>query len=253
MKLFKKLKSQFINFYDNLTKSDKSWKNREYDFYLIFGDNDESKCPWLKSNWYSDFEPYFDTLINQIEAKLETGIRVNKYKSENKTTKKDNKEFIYHSKMKLGRLKWDNKSHDNWTEEINENNHFEHFELWTPIWTVCEKRNIPPDLFISISNEKSLNNPNKIQFNYFIVVAIAKNLKIDSKSLMLELSQKSNVKVTVLKHRRWGMPQKGKKWKFVNWIQDTVTSEIYEGKNLNNINFNEIQFEPFWEIIYKQK
>ncbi len=253
MKLFQKIEDQFINLYDNLTNSDDSWENRVYDFYLVFGDEDESKSPWLKSNWNSNFEPYFDSLINQVETKLETGIRVNKYKPENKTSKKDNKEFIYHSKIKLGRLKWDKKSHENWTEEIDGNNHFENFELWTPIWTVCEKRDIPPDIFISISNQKSFDISNKVQFNYFIVVAIAKNLNMDSKSLMLDLSKKANTKVTILKERRWGKSEKVKKWSFVNWIQDTSSNGIYEGKNLNNLNFNEIQFEPVWEIIYKQK
>lgn len=253
MSIIEKAKQLINNKLDALGQLDIGWDNRPYDFYLIFGQNEESKFPWIKSNWVANFEPYFDLLIKHPETSKETGIRVIKYKPEKRIAKKDNKEFIYHSEMKLGRLKWDIKSHEKWTTLNIADNYFLNFELWTPIWTVCEKRCSPPDIFISISNERDFENKRDIQFGYFVVVAIAKDLRIDSKQILRELSEKINSKVTVLKTRKWGKPEKVGNWTFVNGIQDTFSSGIYQGQNLHTLNFNELEFQPVWELIYRQK
>jgi hypothetical protein len=250
MSIIEKAKQSISNKLDALSQLEIGWDNRPYDLYLIFGQNEESKFPWIKSNWAVNFEPYFDLLLKQTETFKETGIRAIKYKPEKRITKKDNQEFIYHSEMKLGRLKWDINSHEKWTTLNIADSYFLNFELWTPIWTVCEKRGSPPDIFISISNERDFKNKRDIQFGYFIVVAIAKDLRIDSKQILRELSEKINSKITVLKTRKWGKPEKAGNWTFVNGIQDTFSSGIYEGQNLHTLNFNELEFQPVWEIIY---
>ena len=253
MKLFKELGNKFGNLYDNLTNADSSWKNKVYDFYLIFGQIDENKSPWIKTNWKSDFEPYFDLLIKQTENGKETGIRAIKYKPEKRLSKKDNTEFTYHSDVKLGRLKWDEKSHEKWTTINNVENYFLNFELWSPIWTICEKRQSPPDIYIKISNERDFENKREIKFGYLIVVAIAKNLKMDSKTIIKELSEKINSKATMLKTRRWGYPEKTGNWTFTNGIQDTFSNGIYKEKDIHTFDFDELEFEPTWEAIYRQK
>jgi len=253
MSLIKKARQLISDKLDALSQLDIGWSNRPYHFYLIFGQNEENKSPWIKSNWEENFEPYFDLLIRQTKTPNETGIRAIKYKPENRIAKKDNKEFTYHSEIKLGRLKWDSKSHDKWTTQNNIDNYFLNFELWTPIWTVCEKRASPPDIFITISNERDFENKRHIQFGYFIIVAIAKNLKIDSKPILRELSEKINSKVTVLKTRKWGKPENSGNWTFVNWIQDTFSNGIYKEQNLHSFDFDELEFEPVWEVIYRQK
>lgn len=247
MKLLKKLGNSF----SNLTKSDLGW-NRTYDFYLIFGKIDQSKSPWITADWKSDFEPYFDALIKQTENSKETGIRAVKYKSE-KRISKDNKEFIYHSEIKLGRLKWDKESHEKWTNSDHTESHFQNFELWTPVWTICEKKQSPPDIYITISNQQDFENKTKVQFDYFIVIAIAKDLKIDSKPIIKEFSEKINSRAAILKTRKWNKPEKAGNWTFRNSIQDTFTSGIYQDKNIHDFDFNELEFEPFWEIIYREK
>jgi hypothetical protein len=245
-----KLISEKIN---ALSLLDTGWQNRAYDFFLIFGQDDESECPWIKSSWYENFEPYFDRLIKQTDYLKETGIRVIKYKPEKRISKKDNKEFIYHSEVKSGRLKWDIKSHEKWTVANSADNYFLNLELWTPIWTVCEKRDSPPDIFISISNERDFENKREIRFGYFIVVAIAKNLKTDSKPVLRELSEKINAKATILKTRKWGKPETVGNWAFVNGIQDTFSGGIYNGQSLHSLDFSKLEFEPVWEIIYQEK
>ncbi len=253
MSFIDKIKLYFREKSEKLSHTETSWSNRPYDFYLIFGQNEEGVAPWVKTNWEKEFEPYFDLLIKQTVNSKETGIKVIKYKPEKRIAKKDNKDFIYHSEIKSGRLRWDSKSHEKWTIPNNTDNYFLNFELWTPIWTVCEKRNSPPDIFISISNERDFENTREIQFGYFIVIAIAQNLKIKSKPIVKDLSEKINSKITILKTRKWGKPEKAGNWTFVNWIQDTFSNGIYKGQNLHSINFNSLEFEPIWEIIYRQK
>ncbi len=253
MKLIKELGDKFTNLYDHFTNADTSWENRPYDFYLIFGQTDESKSPWIASNWKSDFQPYFDLLIEQAGNAKDTGIRAVKYKPEIRISKNNKKEFIYHSDIKLGRLKWDDKSHEKWTTPNSVDSYFLNFELWTPIWTICEKRGSPPDIFITISNERDFEDKREIQFGYFIVVAIARNLKLNSKPILRELSERINSKVTIYKTRRWGKPEKAGNWTFVNGIQDTFSTGIYKGQSLHSIDFAELDFEPSWEVIYKQR
>jgi len=40
-----KLIDKLSDFYDKLTNADSDWKNRTYDFYLLFGDENESQSP----------------------------------------------------------------------------------------------------------------------------------------------------------------------------------------------------------------
>lgn len=253
MKLIHELRNKIAGIFADATNASSSWKNRPYDFYLIFGQIDDNESPWITANWKSDFEPYFDLLIKQTENIKETGIRAVKYKPEKRISKKDNKEFIYHSDIKLGRLKWDEKSHEKWTTPDSMESHFVNFELWNPIWTICDKRQSPPDIYITISNERDFEKERDIKFGYFIVIAIGENLKIDSKPILKALSERINAKATILKTRKWGQPEQAGSWTFGNSIQDTFSSGIYEKKNMHEFDFDKLQFEPVWEVIYRQR
>lgn len=252
MKLIQELRNRFSDIFADATNANSSWGNRPYDFYLIFGQIDDDKSPWITTNWKSDFEPYFDLLIKQTQNIRETGIRVVKYKPEKRISKKDNEEFIYHSEIKLGQLKWDEKSHAKWTIPDNMESNFLNFELWNPIWTICDKRQSPPDIYITISNERDFEKKRDIKFGYFIVIAIGKNLKIDSKTIIKALSERINAKATILKTRKWGKAEKAGCWTFGNSIQDTFSSGIYERENMHEFDFDKLKFEPVWEVIYRQ-
>jgi hypothetical protein len=252
MSIFEKAKILINNKLESWSLLDTSWENRPYDFYLVFGKQEDNKLPWITENWNNDFQPFIDLLIKQCTTSKETGLRATKYKPEKRYSKKDNQEFTYHSEIKLGRLKWDDKSHEKWTTPNNTEYYFQDFELWTPIWTICEKRESPPDIYLTISNESGFENNRKIQFDYFMVVAIAKNLNIESKPILRELSERINSKLTILKTRKWGRPEKVGEWTFVNWIQDTFSNGIYQGQNLHSIEFDKLKIEPTFEIIYKQ-
>jgi hypothetical protein len=67
------------------------------------------------------------------------------------------------------------------------------------------------------------------------------------------LSERINAKATILKTRKWGKPEKAGSWTFGNWIQDTFSNGIYREKNMHKFDFEELEFEPVWEVIYRQR
>ena len=229
------------------------WNNRKYHFYLIFGVNNPEKEPWMENEWFNNFEPLFSKIIEASSSKNDTGIRVLEMIKENENEK-------YYKECKLGRLKWDKKSHEKWTLKNNDKRTFLHFASWTPIWTICEKNNTPPDIYISIWNEYSKLPKEyqlEYQFNTFVTITIAENIGNLPTELLEELSKKFNSKKTVYNKRTWGKGKHDEKnqWKFINSIQDTNSHGIYtnekiKGLNIHTIKFEEIEFEPYWEIKY---
>jgi hypothetical protein len=236
------------NAYKFLTEDNsKDWSKRQYNFYLFFGDSIDQHLPWNYEMWNEQIEPLIDKILVKSTEYKNTGIRVLKYQ------KKPNSEYF--QDLKLGKLRWDKKSHEKWTIQSESDIYFKHFELWTPIWTKCEKSNSAPDIFIIIENENDYIKNRDRQFNVFVVLAIATDLKVDCNDIIIELSKKLNSKKTVSHIRKWSEGKKdiNKNWKFYNWIQDTYINGIYRKKSLHDFNFTEIVFEPYWEMIYKEK
>jgi hypothetical protein len=231
MKVIKIFLNKLITFLRTFTVS--GWSN-EYDFYLIFGQKDLNKSPWIENNWKSDFEPFVDLLIKQSGNFKETELRVVK-------------------ETKLLKLKWEENIYEKWTIDNNLEDYFLNFELWTPSWIICERKQVSPDIFISIANQRNFEKKREIKFGYFIVVSIAKSLKVDSKPILREFSEKINSKATILKTRVWNKSEKSGNWTFGDSIQDTFSNNIYKGKNLHSFDFEQLIFEPIWEVIYRQK
>jgi len=86
-----------------------------------------------------------------------------------------------------------------------------------------------------------------------MVIAIAKSLNFDSRPILRELSERINSKATILKTRRWGRPEKIGNWTFRNWVQDTYSNGIYKDRNLHSFDFDTLEIEPIWEVIYRCK
>jgi len=224
---------------------------RQFRFYLIFGNENENNEPWKEENWKNIYEPSFRQILNFSNYFDKTALRVLEYS-------KKNKDDQFFSVEKLGKLTWNDKSHQKWVIKTNDDKKFRHFASWTPIWTICEKINNSPDIYISIWNEipsfnKSSNH--NMNFNFLITIGIAVDLEIHCTEIIQNLSQKINAKRTVFNTRPWG---KGKldeteTWEFINSIQDTISYGIYkkgETADIHNIPFNDLQFEPYWEIIH---
>jgi len=233
--------------YQNLIEDNlKDWSRRQYHFYLFFCETANENLPWNYKIWTEQIEPFIDKILVKSPEYKNTGIRVLKYQ------KQPNSE--YYQDLKLGRLRWDKKSHEKWTVRDDNEIFFKHFELWTPIWTKCEKDSSAPDIFITIENEDNFNKNNNRQFDVFVVLAVAADLEVDCENEIIELSRKLNSKQTVSHIRKWseGKRDNNKNWKFHNWIQDTFSNGIYREKSLHDFNFNDILFEPYWETIYKK-
>jgi len=231
--------------YKYLTKEDlKDWSKRQYHFYLFYCEATDRHFPWDYKTWNGHIHPIIDEILKKSPEYKNTALRVLKYQKQPGSE--------YYQDLKLGRLRWDEKSHEKWTVQDDNNIYFQHCELWAPIWTNCEKNGSPPDIFVTIENEDNFNKNRNRQFDLFVVVAIATDLKVDNKDVIVELSKKLNSKRTVYHIRKWseGKKDNNKNWKFPNWIQDTFSNGIYREKSLHDFNFNDIVFEPYWETIY---
>jgi hypothetical protein len=226
-----------------------SWDDKIYNFYLIFGENDPGKEPWLENEWFNNFEPLFNKIIEISTYKKDTGLRV--YEMEKKDEISE-----YYKEYKLGKLNWDKKSNEKWTLKINDKRLFMNFQSWTPRWTICDKIQDAPDVFLSISNENYPGNKMPLQFDTMIVIAIGETIGTIDIEIINELSKNFNSKRTVYTKRGWfkGKIDENGKWDLRDWM-DCISSGngIYkEAKNLNmhTVEFNRIEFKPYWKIIY---
>lgn len=61
-------------------------------------------------------------------------------------------------------------------------------------------------------------------------------------------------KKTVYRSRGWEQCQQSEHWDLVNSIQDTMSVNICKGPvaNLQKMVFEEIPFEPFWDVVYER-
>jgi hypothetical protein len=226
-----------------------SWDDKIYNFYLIFGENSPGREPWLENEWFNNFEPLFNKIIEISPYKKDTGLRV--YEMEKKDESNE-----YYKEYKLGKLNWDKKSNEKWTLRTNDKRYFMNFQSWTPRWTICDKIKDAPDIFLSISNENYPNNKTALEFDTMVVIAISESIGTIDIETIKELSKNFNSKRTVYTKRGWfkGKPDDNGKWNLHDWM-DCISSGngIYKAaKNLNmhTIEFNKIEFEPYWEIIY---
>lgn len=226
-----------------------SFSGRKFQFYLIFGNKSENNEPWKEEQWKSIYEPSFKQILDFSNYFNKTALRVLEYS-------KKSKEDQNFSIAKLGRLTWNDKSHEKWTLKTNDDKKFTHFESWTPTWNICEKIDSAPDIYISIWNESHhiINDKNR-EFNFLISIAIAADLDANCTEIIKILSKKINAKRTIYNIRPWGRGTRDKTetWQFVNSIQDTISYGIYKkGKtrNIHDTPFNDLEFEPYWEIIH---
>lgn len=226
-----------------------SFIGRKFDFYIIFGDIQNNLPLWSKELWIAKTEPLLRQLLELSTSKDNTGVRVLEYDCKSVTEK-------YMSEVKLGKLKWDEKSHEKWTLKQNDTELFSHFQSWTPIWSVCEKIDKSPDVYIAISNEKrlSLGDDKGYQFDYLIIIAVAKDLNYETKSTVKNIASALQAKKTIYSERTWGRGKIDKtgQWDYRTSIQDISSYGLYknhEALDLHDIEFTEIEFTPYWEVI----
>jgi hypothetical protein len=223
--------------------------DRNYHFYLIFGENIPGKEPWTENEWFANFEPLFNKIIEISPYKKETGLRVLEMAKESETDK-------HYKEYKMGKLNWDKGSNEKWILKTNDKRHFFHFESWTPRWTICNKINKAPDIYLSFDNENYPENKKILQFDTFTKIAISEDIGNADIEIIKKLSERFNSKRTVYNKKTWftGRPDKNKKWNLNDWM-DCLSSGngIYKQEkslSMHTIDFNKIEFEPYWEVMY---
>ncbi|WP_147323534.1 hypothetical protein [Chitinophaga silvatica] len=220
-----------------------SW-NRRYHFFLLFGDTKGENAPWNKEVWRNDVFPKLDILFKQSSFYNKIGVGSLQY-----SPKPDSQ---YYEPVKLGRLSWN--SPEKWTLNTSTPIRFHHLDVWAPSRGACEKLNSSPDVYLSICNERDALNLTTTAFEWLTVLAVATEIQGDVMSKVIALSKALNAKKTVHIERGWEQKLDDTNWSLVNSIQDTFSFGIYKGddRSLHEIQFENIEFSPFWNIIFER-
>lgn len=220
--------------------------NRQYHYFLLFGDTINDQTPWNNEMWQTNIQPKLDTLLKHSTHYKKTGLRTIQY-----VPKQDSG---YYELLKMGRLTWNDSSHKKWTLTATESiRRFHGLDIWTPSRSVCEQLGSSPDIYFNISNERLSYNLTHTEFEWFVVLAVATDIDCNIRDFAIDLSQAMSAKKTVYMQRGWEEKMQETHWHFINGIQDTFSFSIYNGasNDLHKIPFQDIQFTPFWEIIHE--
>jgi hypothetical protein len=193
----------------------------DYDVYVALGDP-EALPLWTWGVW-QQFAPAIDPLIRAARGK--PALRSVQYLPDQG------------GEVKFGRLGWKESDHQKWTHQSPMNKQqskswqFLNLEVWAPAWTVCERENRAPDVFLSISNETLGGGyRQELSFNPIVVFAIAAVLAKRELSLvpaiLSTLSKLTSPKLTGYRRRPWGTAFGSVG--FTNSIQDLASNGLFK-------------------------
>jgi hypothetical protein len=117
-----------------------AFHDHEYDLYAILASSGESPV-WTFDQWQKVTKIIEPVTISQ---RGKSGIRVTQLDSNQRG-------------IKFGRLSLTAESNEKWTHNSpivdSRNWLFLDVEIWSPIWTICERQKKAPDFFLSVFNE----------------------------------------------------------------------------------------------------
>lgn len=219
-----------------------SW-NRNYHFFLLFGDTTGQDAPWDTNVWKTAVAPAMDNLFKISSHYKKLGLGTIQY------VPKPNSQYF--DALKLGRLGWNDASHDKWTLATpTPARRFHHLDVWVPSRGVSGKLNSSPDIMVTLCHERDAYRLQTVAFEWFAVIAVANDIEGNIKQLVTDIAEAMGAKKLVYRERRWEEKLEDEHWHFINSIQDTTSFWIYnESRDLHKIPFDSVQFEPFWEVI----
>ncbi|HJY75540.1 MAG TPA: hypothetical protein VKE95_02860 [Burkholderiales bacterium] len=192
----------------------------DYDAYVVLGAPD---CPplWSWKIWQR-FLPAIDSLIQTARGK--PAVRSTQYLPDGAGV------------VKFGRLGWKLSDHQKWTHGSPTNSDaskswsFLSLEVWAPAWTVCEREDLAPDVFLSIADESRgggygqdlLFNPVVV---FALVAALAQRQTPEVSAVVSTLRELSCAKLVGYQRRPWGKPSGS--IGFTNSIQDLAVSGLF--------------------------
>src|SRR5262249_19118656 len=138
--------------------------------------------------------------------------------------------------VKFGRIGWKESDHQKWTHGSPKNKEdskswsFMSVEVWAPAWTVCERENRAPDVFLSVSDESLLGCQRELAFNPVVVLAVVAELAEREAALLSTavstLCQLTSPKLAGYRRRPWGISLGSVG--FTNSIQDLAASGLFK-------------------------
>ena len=188
--------------------------SRDYEVFLLLAAPDAPPL-WEAAQWLP-FAASLDGVVAQARGKA--SVRSHQYNPKGKP-------------IPFGRLGWDAKSHAKWTHTpATTEARFMSLEAWAPTWTICEKDDQAPDLFLAMANESLLGLAGKtLQFSQRLVCAIATDMGPEATaSLRLSLAQlaaQQNAVIFAHTQRQWGRAAYGG---FTGAIQDMLIGGLFQ-------------------------
>ena len=210
--------------------------SRDYEVFLLLAAPDAAPL-WDAAQW-TPFAASLDGIVTQARGKA--GVRSHQYNPKGKS-------------IPFGRLGWDAKSHAKWTHTAATTDaRFMSLEAWAPAWTVCEKDDQAPDLFLALANESLLGLAGKrLQFSQRLVCAIATDLGPEAaatlRQALAQLAAQQDAVVFAHTHRQWGRasPYGG----FTGAIQDMLIGGLFRQDDPHARPLDAAAFRETWTLL----
>ncbi|PKV44788.1 hypothetical protein CLU92_2137 [Janthinobacterium sp. 61] len=206
--------------------------SRDYEVFLLLAAPDAPPL-WEAAQWLP-FAASLDGVVAQARGKA--SVRSHQYNPKGKP-------------IPFGRLGWDAKSHAKWTHTPQTTEvRFMSLEAWAPTWTICEKDDQAPDLFLALANESLLGLAGKtLQFSQRLVCAIATDMGPEAAAtLRLSLAQlAAQQEAVVFAHtqRQWGRAAYGG---FTGAIQDMLIGGLFQPDDPHARSIDAATFREPW-------
>ena len=210
--------------------------SREYEVFLLLAAPDAAPL-WNAAQW-TPFAASLDGLVAQARGKA--GVRSHQYNPKGKS-------------IAFGRLGWDDKSHAKWTHTAaTMQARFMTLEAWAPTWTVCEKDNQAPDMFLALANESLLGLAGKpLQFGQRLVCAIATDMGVEAaatlQAALAQLAAQQDAVLFAHTRRQWGSasPYGG----FTDAIQDMLIGGLFRQDDPHARPLDDATFRETWTML----
>jgi len=207
--------------------------SRDYEVFLLLAAPDAIPL-WDAAQWLP-FAASLDGLVAQARGKA--GVRSHQYNPKGKP-------------IAFGRLGWDAKSHAKWTHTPTTTQaRFMSLEAWAPTWTVCEKDDQAPDVFLALANESLLGLAGKpLQFSQRLVCAIATDMGPDAaatlRQALAQLAAQQDAVVFAHTRRQWG--RASSYGGFTGAIQDMLIGGLFRQDAPHARPLDDATFQDVW-------
>lgn len=209
--------------------------SREYEVFLLLA-APEAPGLWNAEPWMP-FAAGLDGIMAQAASRGKAGVRSHQYNPAGKL-------------ISFGRLGWNDKSHARWTHApASGAARFMSLEAWAPSWTVCEKDDQAPDVFLALANESLLGLPDKtLQFGQRLVCAIATDMGPEAaatlQTSLAQLAAQQNAVIFARTRRQWG--KASAYGGFTGAIQDMLVGGLFRQDDPHALPLDAQAFREAW-------